>query len=149
MSEQKNKLAEIGKAVLGLVIIVALAYNFLHQRQDRQQDKNQDIIEEQLVITASKYNEKAPFMIDENTRFDNMIALPGRVLQYNFTAINMTKDEIEPNYFENEMKPIMINQIRTNPDETFRKHKVTLRFYYKDKDGVFVSKIEVTPEMYE
>ncbi|MDR3287507.1 MAG: hypothetical protein LBT27_08695 [Prevotellaceae bacterium] len=154
--EKNNPLAKFGQILLGLVIIAVLVFaaNNIGKlgRPNNNRPDNADMeINKTLSAMASKFNETAPFMIDENTRFDNMIALPGNVLQGNFTAINMTKDEIDPDYFENELKPMVINQIQTNPDmQNFRKHSnVTIRYYYKDKNGVFIAKIEVTPDNYE
>jgi hypothetical protein len=44
----------------------------------------------------------------------------------------------------------MINTTRTNPGlKIFRDHKTTMAYSYKDKNGVFVLKINITPDKYK
>jgi len=158
-TKPKNKLAEIGKTVLGIIILVIMVLNVYtyfngnksnyNSRTDRDRE-----IDKQLTEIASQFNENAPFMIDENTRFDNMIAIPGKIMQYSCTLLNMTKEEFdefdeEYDYIEGTMLPTIINQLKTNPQmERFRKMQITLRYYYRDMNGVYITNIEVTPSMY-
>jgi len=42
-----------------------------------------------------------------------------------------------------------INNVKTNPDlKIYRDNKVTMAYNYKDKNGIFVLKISVTPGLY-
>jgi hypothetical protein len=53
----------------------------------------------------------------------------------------MLKEYLEPN---------ITNFVRTNPDMKFqRDNKVTINYYYKDKDGNYLFTISVTPGQYE
>lgn len=89
-------------------------------------------------------------MIDNATRLDNVIALLDNVFQYNFTLVSMTKDSININELKGYLEPSIINFVKTNPDmQTMRDNKVTINYYYKDKEGVYLFTISVKPEQYE
>ena len=103
-----------------------------------------------LMEIASDLNESCPMMIDSDIRGDNVVALRPKIFQYNYTFINMEKDEYDFISLKNDMEPIMINSVRTNPNmKFFRDNKVTLKYYYKDKNGNYLFTISVTPEQYE
>jgi hypothetical protein len=103
-----------------------------------------------LMDAASELNKTCPFMVDEETRLDNAVALPGKVFQYNYTLIEYEIDEISVDTAQKYLVPSIINNVKSNPDlQTFRDNQVTLTFNYKDKNGVFIMKFSVTPEMYQ
>jgi len=103
-----------------------------------------------LIQTANELNKTAPFMVDSDTRFDNAITFPDKIFQYNYTLINLTKAEVKLDTVKKYLDPEIINDVKTNPDmKTLRDYKVTFQYYYKDRNGVFVHKITVTPEMYK
>ena len=107
--------------------------------------------------TASEINASCPIMVDQDTRLDNTIALPGNTFQYNYTLmhfapINNSDIDLElelekfRKVFENQ---ILIN-VKTNPDlKFFRDNEVTMNYYYKDKKGNFITKIIITPDQYK
>lgn len=89
-------------------------------------------------------------MVDEFTRLDNSIALPCNIFQYNFTLVNTIKSEVIPDTVKKYLEPSIISNIRTNPDlKFFRDNKTTMVYFYKDKNGEFVYKLSVTPELYK
>jgi len=48
------------------------------------------------------------------------------------------------------LEPRIINDVRTNPNMKFlRDKKVTMNYYYMDKDGNYLFTISVTPKKYE
>jgi hypothetical protein len=50
---------------------------------------------------------------------------------------------------ENNLRPILINGVKTNPDMKInRDNNTTMGYYYKDKNGEFLFKILVTPDLY-
>lgn len=88
-------------------------------------------------------------MVDRDTRLDNAVALPGNILQYNYTLVNLDKSEVNVDTVNKYVVPGIINNVRTNPGlKVYRDNKVTMDYAYKDKNGVFVLKISVTPDMY-
>ena len=103
-----------------------------------------------MMTIASDINESCPIMIDNVTRLDNTIALPDNVFQYNYTLVDLEKNEINIDELREYIEPNVINNVKTNPDmKEFKDNKVTMAYNYKDKNGVFVLKINVTPDLYE
>lgn len=106
--------------------------------------------DEVLVKTASDINKSCPMMVDQFTRLDNATAKPSNSLQYNYTLIENTINEVNLDTAAKYIKPHLINNIKTDPDlKYFRDNDVTLIYNYRDKNGVFVVKYEITPEVYK
>lgn len=106
--------------------------------------------DEVMMEVASELNKTCPVMVDQHTRLDNAIALPENSFQYNYTLVNLRKDEVNLDAVKENVEPGILNNIRTNPDmKIYRDNKTTLIYYYKDMNGEFVHKYSVTPAMYE
>jgi hypothetical protein len=106
--------------------------------------------EKALMESASEINKSCPIMVDNATRLDNAIALPGKIFQYNYTLVSMVKDSINIDDLKNYLEPVITNQVKTNPDmKGFRDNKTTVNYYYKDKTGVYLFTISVKPEQYQ
>jgi len=89
-------------------------------------------------------------MIDQYTRLDNAMALPNNSFQYNYTLINIDKSEVNLDTVKKYIEPNIINNVKTNPDlKIYRENKTTMIYNYRDKNGIFVVRIAVTPEMYK
>ena len=105
--------------------------------------------DKQMMSAASQINESCPIMLDQDTRLDNTMALPENTFQYNYTLVNMIKDSIDIKGLEEYLKPNILNNIKTNPDlKAYRDNKVTMAYFYRDKNGEFVLKIAVTADQY-
>ena len=103
-----------------------------------------------MMQAASELNKTCPVMIDQYTRLDNALALPGNSLQYNYTLVDLTKAEVNLDTVKKYLEPSIINNIKTNPDmKMYRENKTQMIYYYKDKNGEFVYKFVVTPDMYQ
>ena len=102
-----------------------------------------------MMEAASELNKTCPVMVDEETRLDNAMALPDNIFQYNYTLINLDKSQVNIDTVKKYIEPGLINNVKTNPDlKVYRENKVTMAYNYKDKNGVFILKINVTPELY-
>lgn len=111
---------------------------------------NAPSLDKTLMKVASEVNKTCPMMVDKETRLDNTVALPDKIFQYNYTLVNMVKDSINVQDLKNYLEPNVTNNMKTNPDMKFyRDKKITMTYYYKDKNGVFVIKIAVTPDKYQ
>jgi hypothetical protein len=105
--------------------------------------------DKEMMKAASEINKTCPMMVDQDTRLDNAVALPGNILQYNYTLINLDKSEVNVDTVNKYVAPGIINNVRTNPElKVYRDNKVTMDYAYRDKNGVFVLKISVTPDKY-
>lgn len=137
-----------GKQFLGILIGMAafgLSYWGVHQLFFKPPS-----FDKVMVEVASEINKSCPMMIDQVTRLDNAIALPGNSIQYNYTLINIEAADISADSLKKYMEPGIINGIKTNPDlKIYRDKKTTMVYNYRDKNGVFLMRFSVTPEMYE
>ncbi|HET8573506.1 MAG TPA: hypothetical protein VFL76_06510 [Edaphocola sp.] len=106
-------------------------------------------LDKMMVREAGEINKNCPVMVDQYTRLDNVLALPPRSFQYNYTLVNLTKAEVNLDTAKKYIEPSILNNVRTSPEmKTLRENKVTLIYYYRDKVGHFVYKVTVTPDMY-
>lgn len=103
-----------------------------------------------MMQVAGELNKTCPVMADAETRLDNTVALPGKIFTYNYTLINQLKDSINVEELKKYLTPIITNNMKTNPVMKFyRDNKITMSYYYKDKQGVFLLSIDVTPDQYQ
>ena len=135
------------KKVIGMtvgVIALYIAYFLIHQ------PFNAHDLDKVLIKTSSEINKSCPIMIDSVTRLDNTTALPSKILQYNYTLISMEKEKVDIIELRSYLEQKIINNVRTNPDlKFFRDNKVKTNYYYKDKVGIYLFTISVTPEQYK
>lgn len=105
--------------------------------------------DQELMKTSEELNKNCPFIIDQDTRLDNTIVLPGKKLVYNYTLINLSIDDLNVEELEQNLKPRILNNVKTNTDlRNFRENSVTMVYKYNDKDGIFIFEIIITPEEY-
>jgi hypothetical protein len=107
-------------------------------------------IDKKLVEVANEINKTCPVRIDEYTTLKNVAALPNKTVQYNYILEGITKAEVKIDTVKKYVFPSVLENVRTNPGlKLFRDNKITLNYYYVDKNGVFVTEYKVKPEMYE
>jgi hypothetical protein len=103
-----------------------------------------------MMAAASEINKTCPIMVDQYTRLDNVLAMPDNACQYNYTLVNIDKSEVNLDIVKKYIKPGLINNVKTSPDlKIYRDNKTTMVYNYRDKNGVFILKYSVTPDMYE
>ncbi len=138
-SKRKNNITTIAGVVVGLIVFY-LVKQFVFTTPS---------FDESMMKVASTLNESCPIMVDQETRLDNVMALPENVFQYNYTLINYVKDSINVDVFKQNLQPQIFNTVKTNPDmKIYRDNKTTIAYSYKDKNGVFITKISVTSDQY-
>jgi hypothetical protein len=144
MAQNQNK--SLSRTKLGVIIgIVGFGLSYFVSQQFFYKSVSFD---KTMMEAASELNKTCPVMIDKETRLDNT-ATAGNVFNYNFTLVNVSKSEISIDTIKKYTEPGLINNVKTNPDlKIFRDNNITLEYNYRDKDGVFVMKISVTPDMY-
>lgn len=128
---KKANFGKIAGGITGFVIAYILAQfavSYLFKKPS---------IDETLMSAASEINKSCPIMVDAETRLDNCGALPNKVFRYNYTLVNYVKDSINIGVLEENLRPSLINSVKTSPEMKFqRDNNVTLSYYYKDKAGV-------------
>ena len=142
-SPQPDKRQKLIKTIVG--VVAGLAAYFLVQ-----QFFAPPSFDKAMMQAASELNESCPIMVDQNTRLDNAIALPGNVFQYNYTLVNLSLADIDVPTLTSSLTPHLTNNVSTNPDlKSYRDHQVTMSYAYKDRHGKFVTKVSVTPQDYQ
>ena len=102
-----------------------------------------------MMEAASQLNASCPIMIDKDTRLDNAAAMPDNVFQYYYTLVNVDQSEVNIDTLRKYIEPLIVNGVKTSPDlKAYRDNKVTMGYHYRDKNGVFLMKIDVTPDLY-
>ena len=89
-------------------------------------------------------------MVDAITRLDNTHPLPGNAFQYNYTILDLTKDDIlDIELVKENVQFSLITNLKTSPDmETFRKNRVTLVYKYNGVNNEFLFRIVLSPADY-
>jgi hypothetical protein len=132
--------------VLFCLIIIALIYYFATDKITSKKTTNFETV---LKSTAKEINKSCPYMIDKDTRLDNVTVFPGNTFQYNYTLVTLRKSDLNIDYIKNKFEPQIINGVKSNPDlKVFRDCKTTIVFNYNDKEGTFIYRITVTPDLY-
>jgi len=107
-------------------------------------------VDSQLMSAASELNKHCPIYVDKYTRFDNSIAVPGKVFQFNYTILNMVKDSVDTMAIKKDKEPEMLNFVKTSPAlKIHRENGLTLNFAYRDKNGKYLFTISINPEKYK
>jgi hypothetical protein len=102
-----------------------------------------------MMEAASKINESCPIMVDQDTRLDNVTALPDNVLQYNYTLLRLEKKSTDVKALEDYMQPVLLNNVKTNPDlKMYRDNETTMAYNYKDKNGEYITTISISANQY-
>jgi hypothetical protein len=107
-------------------------------------------LDKQLAKVASEINKTCPMQVDEYTVLNNVVSLPNKTLQYNYTLPDYTKAEANIDTMKKYVFPDILIRVKNSPDlKYYRDSNVTLNYNYSDKEGIFVYKYVVTPKMYK
>jgi hypothetical protein len=138
--ERRNKLIGLISGAVGFALVSILVNHLLFKSPS---------VDKMMMQAASEMNKSCPIMVDRETRLDNGIALPGKIFQYNYTLVNLTKAQVSTDTLKKYMVPQITKNVSTNPGlKMFRDVKATMAYYYKDKNGEFVFSFSVTPDEY-
>jgi len=112
-----------------------------------------NLIDRVLVDAANEINTTCPFTVDSETRLDNCAALPNKTLQYNYTLVNYSKEQLTEAQIE-QMKDTLntqiVNLIKSSSDmQTLKDYEVTFRYVYKSNDYYELFSITVKPQDYK
>jgi hypothetical protein len=103
-----------------------------------------------MMNAANEINKTCPLMVDKETRLDNAIALPENKFQYNYTLVNFEKEALNIEEVKGKIEPNIVNIVKTNPQmKIMRDNSTTVVYNYKDKNGVFLFEVAVTPDKYK
>lgn len=99
-----------------------------------------------LSKLASDLNKTLPMMVDKETEWLSAIGVQN-VFIYNYRMVNHSVENIDPQKFNELIRPNIINAACTTPEtkQQFLTKGVTLRYTYADKDRRHITSIDVTP----
>ena len=107
-------------------------------------------LDSQLIKVANEINKNCPMMVDQHTRLDNTMGGPGNSFAYIYTLVNHEATELDIKSIKENLTPFLINMVKTSEEmKSFRENKVSLKYSYRDKSGVFLFSILINPEDYE
>jgi hypothetical protein len=104
-------------------------------------------IDAELVKVCDTINRTLPMMVDQMTRLDVTMALPGRVMFYKYTLLG-ERPVPDAGEFEQAFRPKLVNQYQTSTEmAALRKANVKLVYAYFDEQSRELTRIEITPEV--
>ena len=103
-----------------------------------------------MLDVAVEINKSCPMMVDDETRLDNVVAMPGNIFQYNYTLIHIEEATADIDELTSYLQSSITTDIKTNPDlQIYRDNHITMAYNYRDKNGKSLAVISVAPEDYE
>lgn len=92
-------------------------------------------IKNQLVELTNAANKELPKMIDSETRYDSVIVLGNKTLQFNYTIINYSKDELDINELRDDFYSRILDNIKMNFNQkSLKDNKIKMIYIINDKD---------------
>lgn len=130
------------KSVVFFIALVGV-FMFLQSRMEK------PLLDSKLMQAANEINRAAPIMVDSVTRFDNAVALTNNKIQFNYTLISADKENIDTAAFKEQMAPLIVNFIKTDPKaKLFKENETAFIFHYRDKNGIYLFSINVSADKY-
>jgi hypothetical protein len=103
----------------------------------------QSEIEALLIENSKKLNRNLPVMIDSQTRLDTTFAT-GMTMNYKSTLINLDSNQVDTDFFRNELKSQLIKSLRSDEGAMFlMRVGVTIIYRYFDKNGVLITSLRL------
>ena len=141
--------------IIAILAVIILTFVRLGIDEIVQSFKTPKLDDSKLEEIAREANEQFPYMLDDETRADEVKALPGKKLAYYYSLVNfdMDEDDFDIDYLieviEEEVIPMTIDEIKANSDiKSLRDNKVTFVFVYRDMYGREMASFELTHEDY-
>ena len=98
-----------------------------------------------LMQAASQINKNLPIMVDTETRLDATVGI-NKQFRYNYTLVNYTAEELDPNAIIEAMEEKIINSVCTTKEmEVFVNNGVPVTYAYHGKNGKQLTTITVQP----
>ena len=145
--QKKSKTSSKIFAVVLSIIVMGLVGTIGKQIASNFFKPSEPTIDTQLMKFANEFNKNCPFMVDSETRADN-VGVVANTIHYNFTIIDYGVDEIDKELFE-ELRPPLLNGIKTHPEMKYlRDKRVNFVYNYRDKNGKHMISFKFTPQEY-
>lgn len=103
------------------------------------------------VEMIEAFNNGLPAMIDPDTRLDSVTFSDEEIktVQYYYTLVNTLQNEVNYSLVKTNLRNTIVGRVKNDvPLKVFKDPGYYLQYIYYDRDGEFVWKFTVTPEMY-
>lgn len=112
--------------------------------------KSEAVMDAVLTKMADETNKTCPVMLDHMTRLDGSEALPGKILQSNYTLLGISKEQVDTIAFKAQMAPQIANGLKITPQgKILAEAEARLYYVYKTENGEYLCKITIEPEQYK
>jgi len=140
--EEKSKKGKTIGIIAGMIAAALASYG-------AQQLFKKDLASE-LKEVALELNKQTPIKVDEYTRLDSVSTIGKTNLIYYYSLYDLEKSEVNIDTVNKYVRPTIIENAKTRPEmKVYRDNNITLDYKYYDKNGVFVTEISVTPDLYK
>jgi len=136
--------------LLGIMLLVVLSLAACGQQAGTSNaSKESGAVDESLKQMAAEANKTLPAMVDKETRLDSLEALPGNTLQYDYTAVNYAKADVNVDEMKKAVEAGLMTSVKANADlKELRDKKTTFNYKYSDKNKVDLFTVSITPDKY-
>ena len=143
MNKKETKKGKTIEIIVGAVVFTLFSYGV-------QQVFFKKDLESELKKIAVEINKKTPIQIDQYSRFDSASSKGKTNFIYYYTLFDLKKSEVNLDTVNKYIRPNIIENVKNSPDlKIYRDNNITMDYRYYDKNGVFVTEISVTPELYK
>ncbi|UOY05510.1 hypothetical protein L0P88_16335 [Muricauda sp. SCSIO 64092] len=141
----KEEKSKKGKVIGAIVGTIAFALSYYGVQQLFKKD-----LESELKNAALELNKQTPMQIDQFSRLDSASTKGKTNFIYHYTLFDLEKSEVNLDTVNKYIRPNLIENIKNSPElKVYRDNNITMDYEYYDKNGAFVTKISVTPELYK
>lgn len=120
-----------------------------YDRYSKNSSKNSGF-EKIMQEAANKLNKTCPILVDSETQLDNVEIVNGDTFKYNYTLLHSIRSEMDMEGTVKYLEPLLVKQVKSNSAMAiYRENKITMAYYYYDKNGDLAFKIIVSPDKYK
>ncbi len=132
------------RSFISKIIIVASTVYFTNLGLKYLYQSNDKLIEKEVIAM----NESLPLIIDEYTRLDSIALIDKKKVKIYYRLLKDELEDIDVEFFKDEMKPIILSNIKADDSNFFKKNNITMVYHYLDKNKDFVENVLITPKDY-
>ena len=131
------------KSLLGVGLAASLAAIALQTSARAQKVQN---ISQLLVEASEIINQQLPITLDPTVRWDSTSAGPGKLMNYNYTLVTYSANQLDRSSFEQQFRPFVSNILcNESSSQIFRDNDVALNINVYDNSSSLVGKVKVYP----
>ncbi len=103
-------------------------------------------IEEEVAMI----NKNCPKMLDEETRLEKVVFAKPSLMIYNYTLVNLSKQNVDTSQFRTALWPGILSTIRVDKDLAgLRERQMNFEYRYYDKSKELIYTFKISPGNYQ